>query len=180
MKTTISINLSGILFNVDEDAYQALKRYLDKVKENLGSTSEAKETITDIEARMAEILSQKLTDKNQPVTYELMKEVISIIGEPEEIGGSANQGEKKKYRKVTYDYTIERRLYRDTSNKVLGGVCSGFGHYINVDPVIIRIAMVAAFLGFGAGFLIYIICWIAIPEAVTPEQKRQMRGEPSV
>lgn len=56
-----------------------------------------------------------------------------------------------------------KRLYRSRSEKVIAGVCGGFAKYLNVDPIIPRLVLVALFLGVGAGLLIYLICWIVIP-----------------
>jgi phage shock protein C len=56
-----------------------------------------------------------------------------------------------------------KRLYRSTTNKVIGGVAGGLGDYLDIDPVLIRIAFVVTFFFGGAGFLAYIIAWIIIP-----------------
>ena len=57
-----------------------------------------------------------------------------------------------------------KRLYRSRTDRVLGGVCAGIGNYLNVDPVLIRVAWVVAFFAAGVGFLAYLIAWIMIPE----------------
>jgi len=56
------------------------------------------------------------------------------------------------------------RLYRSTTDKVIGGVSGGLGDYLNIDPVIIRIAFVLLAVFGGSGVLVYIIMWIVIPE----------------
>jgi phage shock protein C len=55
-------------------------------------------------------------------------------------------------------------LRRSRTDKVMAGVCGGLGRYLGIDPVWVRIAMVALAIGWGTGFLLYIIGWIAIPE----------------
>lgn len=57
-----------------------------------------------------------------------------------------------------------KRLYRSRTDRVLGGVCAGLANYLNVDPVLIRVAWVVAFFAVGVGFLAYIIAWIIIPK----------------
>lgn len=57
-----------------------------------------------------------------------------------------------------------KRLYRNTNNKIIAGVCSGVGDYFNIDPVIIRLLWVILTIFGGAGLLVYIIAWIIIPE----------------
>ena len=56
------------------------------------------------------------------------------------------------------------RLYRSTTDKVLGGVCGGLGNYLKLDPVIVRILFVLLAVFGGSGVLVYIILWIVIPE----------------
>ena len=75
-------------------------------------------------------------------------------------------------------YETTKRLYRDPDNRVLGGVCGGLGAYFNNDPLLFRILFIIIFFGMGSGLIIYLILWIAIPEARTTAQKLEMRGEP--
>lgn len=56
------------------------------------------------------------------------------------------------------------RLYRSTTDKVIGGVCGGLGTYLNLDPVVVRILFVLLAVFGGSGVLVYIILWIVIPE----------------
>ena len=72
-----------------------------------------------------------------------------------------------------------RRLYRDMDNKTIAGVCSGLSYYFDIDVTIFRILMLVAFICGSAGFWIYVILWIAVPKAVTPAQKCEMRGIPA-
>jgi len=55
-----------------------------------------------------------------------------------------------------------RRLYRNSKDRKLGGVCSGLGDYFNVDPVIIRLAFIL--LIFAGGGIAYLVAWIIVPE----------------
>jgi phage shock protein C len=55
-------------------------------------------------------------------------------------------------------------LRRSRDDRVIGGVCGGLGRYFGIDPVILRIAFVLLLLAGGAGLLLYVIAWIAIPE----------------
>src|SRR5690606_4548197 len=59
---------------------------------------------------------------------------------------------------------MDKKLHRNGSNKMIGGVASGLSDYLDVDVTIIRIIFVLmAFFG-GSGFLIYVILWIVVPE----------------
>ena len=66
---------------------------------------------------------------------------------------------------------MAKRLYRSTSNKIVGGVCGGLGEYLDVDPVLVRVITVLLFLSTGFGILAYIVAWIIIP-------KRPLEVEP--
>lgn len=173
MKKTFTINISGIIFHIDEDAFEKLNVYLETIKSYFTNSEGRDEIITDIEARIAEMLQLKITEQKQVITIDDINDVISVMGEPEQIGGQAaddkKQDQEPKHRK---------RLYRDPDNKVLGGICGGIGAYFNIDPVWTRIAFVIALLIFGSGSLLYLILWIIIPEARSTAEKLEMKGEP--
>ncbi|MFC2138686.1 PspC domain-containing protein [Bacteroidota bacterium] len=177
MKATITVNLNGLLFHIEEEAYKTLKKYLDKTAGYFKDQSESKEILNDLESRIAELLKERLGKTREVVNIEDIEYIISVLGEPEEIG-TAGESTKDYHGKKSRSTFASKRLYRDPDNKILGGVCSGIGAYFHVDPVIIRVIFLIAFLGFGFGIIIYIILWIVIPEAITPVQKCEMRGEP--
>lgn len=173
MKKTLTINLNGIVFHIDEDAYEKLHNYLDAINRQFSNKEEGKEIISDIEARIAELFKEKLKAHRQIVSIEDVNEVIQILGMPEDFSDHDPVDEKKQSNK--YERS-EKRLYRDPDDRVLGGVCSGLAAYFNIDMVIIRILMIFALFS-GFGFMLYIILWIAIPVARTTAQKLEMRGE---
>jgi len=84
MKTTIKINLAGQVFTLDEDAFQMLKEYLDSISKKFRDMEEGNEIITDIESRIAELFQQRIHEKKQVITIEDVKEVIEIMGHPED------------------------------------------------------------------------------------------------
>jgi phage shock protein PspC (stress-responsive transcriptional regulator) len=174
MKKTLSINISGIIFHIDEDAYEMLSLYLEKIRSYFTKAEGCDEIIADIEARIAEMLHQKISDSKQVITIDDIEEIIGIMGKPEEIGAENGSTESKK----TYERHNTKRLFRDPDNKVIGGVCSGISAYFNIDPIWIRIGFVAALFLFGSGPLLYLILWIVIPEARTTAEKLEMKGEP--
>ena len=175
MKKAIKINLSGIIFHIDEDAYEKLKSYLDTISRHFSNKQESKEIIDDIEARIAELFQERITGEAQVITLELVNEVIDIMGNPEDI---ADTGEEEEERRTFHDsYSRSRRLYRDPENSVIGGVCGGLSAYFNVDPVIFRLLFVIFFFAGGASILVYVILWIVLPKAETAAQKLEMRGE---
>jgi phage shock protein PspC (stress-responsive transcriptional regulator) len=172
MKKTISVNLGNLVFNIDEDAYLVLKEYLNHIESHFSDEKEREDIINDIELRISELFAERMGLSKQVITIRDVEDVIKIMGDPSEIGGSKEPPEDKTtYRSET------RRIYRDPDSRILGGVCGGLGSYLGIDPVVIRILFVLIFFGFGFGLLIYIILWIAIPEAKTTAQKLEMRGD---
>lgn len=173
MKKTVKINIGGVIFHLDDDAYQILQNYLTSINQRFASTEEGKEIISDIEHRIAEILQSKLSDQKQVITKEDIDELIEIMGRPEDFE-NANEEEKSDYK---YYERTSKRLYRDPDNRVLGGVCSGIGSYLNIDPLIIRILFIILMLAYGVIGIIYIVLWALLPAAKTTAQKLDMRGE---
>ena len=57
-----------------------------------------------------------------------------------------------------------KKVFRDSFNGILGGVCSGLGEYFKIDPVIFRLLFIAFFFMFGGGIFIYLIAWLIIPD----------------
>ena len=159
MKKTIDINLGGSPFTVDEDAYALLKNYLDDVASRLPDGDA--EVINDVEARIAELLQNHLSIRSQVVDTERVKNVIAVMGRPEEFGEKKHIDEMKENLRTDKG---PRRLYRNLNDRVLGGVCSGLAAYFNVDTTLIRVILIILLLS-GVGLLAYIILWIVTPKA---------------
>jgi len=173
MKKTFTINISGTIFHIEEDAYEILQKYLVNLKNHFGSGEEGKEIIADIEARIAEIFSEKSSDERMVVTIEMVNEIVEIMGTPEDF--AEEEGEEEP---VIDEAKRKRRLYRDPEHRVLGGVCGGLSAYFNMDPVILRIIFVVLiFATSSVALLAYIILWIAVPKAINTTQRLEMRGQ---
>jgi len=173
MKITVSINLGGYSFNIDEDAYAELKRYLKNLELHFAGEESSSEILSDIETRMAELFRLKLTNYKQVINIEDVQQAISVLGTPEDISDKEEPSARDKFASPGY-----HRMYRDTDHRVIGGVCSGMGAYWDIDSVIIRIIFVALAFGGGLGVLVYLILYIVIPEAKTTAQKIEMKGNP--
>ena len=176
MKKTFTINISGSIFHIDEDAYEKLQVYLRSINAHFGANEEGREIIADIESRISEIFNEKLSSKDQVVTQETIDDLVSIMGKPEEIFGIDSEEEE-----VIGAIKISRRrrrLFRDPDHRVFGGVASGISAYFGIDVVVIRLIFVLLFfLGYGFSFPLYIILWIVVPKATTTAQKLEMKGE---
>ena len=176
MKKTFTINISGIIFHIDEDAYEKLQNYLAQIYNRFSTSEEGKEIIADIEARIAELFNEKLKDNKEVVSLADVDEVIKTMGNPNDFEDEDEEETGKESTRSKSNYKTGKRLYRDPDSRVLGGVCSGIGLYFGVDPVFIRILiLILTFL--QVGIVVYIILWIAVPAARTTAQKLEMRGE---
>jgi len=178
MNKTININLGGFFFHIDEVAYSKLRRYLDSISKSLSDDPQGKnEIIADIEARISELLSEKITDARQVVNEGDIEEIITIMGQPEDYSDTENANTDSGY-SYSRNSTSGKKLFRDGDDKFLGGVAAGIAHYWNYDPIWIRLMfLIITFAGFGSGFLVYIVLWILLPEAKTTAEKLQMEGE---
>lgn len=174
MKKTVTINLAGMVFHIDEDAYDQLKHYMDSIKHSLANNESKDEIMEDIEARMAELFNDRLKSRKEVISYEDVQAIQEAMGAASAFG--EDESEKSQAQQAQSE-TKRANLYRDLEHNVVGGVCSGIGQYYKFDPVWLRLAFVLLFLLSGSGLLIYIILWVVIPGAKTPTQKMEMRGE---
>lgn len=180
MKKTFTINISGSIFHIDDDAFEKLQKYLHMLNKHFGPAIEGQEILQDIEARIAELFLEKTSNKVEVITDLMVDEVIARMGKPEDFMEPEEEESGKAQPEAALqesEQKIRRRLYRDGDNRVLGGVCSGMGAYFNIDPVILRVIFVLALFMGGASILVYIILWIAVPKAKTTAQRLEMRGK---
>lgn len=178
MNKTVNINLAGMFFHIDEDAYLKLSRYLEAIKRSFTDSQGRSEIIADIEARIAELFSERIQNQRQVVGINLVDEIIGIMGQPEDylVDDEIFEDEPRpNYQKKSQ---ASRRLYRDTDNSYVGGVSAGLGHYFGIEALWIRLIWVLLIFGAGTGFLLYILLWALIPEAKTTAEKITMTGDP--
>jgi phage shock protein PspC (stress-responsive transcriptional regulator) len=173
MKITVSINIGGMAFHIDEDAYTELKIYLRSLDRYFARESSSAEIMADIEARIADLLKAKINDYKQVVTLEDVKDVINTLGTPEDISDDSGSPSSDRFSSPGY-----HRMYRDPDNRIIAGVSSGMAAFWRIDPWIIRVIFIIISLPGGLGILIYVVLWIVLPEAKTTAQKIEMKGDP--
>lgn len=185
MKKSINANINGTIFNIDEDAFSLLNTYFEQLR--LGFPGpDGIEIAADIEARAAELLSERAVGPHRIVSINDVNAVIERLGSPEQLNESdatANPETDNRSAALPPPYVpaqTRKRLYRDESNRVLGGVISGLGEYYNWNISLLRVLAVILALTtwFMPCFIAYIIAWCVIPAAVTPVQKLEMAGSP--
>lgn len=188
MKKNISINISGIIFHIEEDGYETLRKYLDSIKRYFASFEDSSEILSDIESRIAEIFLAKLNEGKQVITAEDVNSLVSTMGsvndfkaaEEQEFGaGEYSSTESKSgagQSSNTAAKEASKKLFRDSRRKILGGVCAGLGHYFNVDPVWPRLLFALLVLGsYGSLLVVYIILWIALPASDVLEDESSVK-----
>ena len=196
MKKTLTVNLNGRVYTIDEDAYRLLDNYLNNLRIYFRKEEGASEIIADFEARIEELFSEKIRLGHQVITFEHVEEVITRVGRPADFADREEKDEKQM--PVTEPVKGRKKFYRNMDDKLLGGVCSGLAAYFDWSVVAIRVILILSpfilsslklvnlnvhlFLftfNFGGLILLaYLIAWIVVPAAGTAEQKLQMHGKP--
>ena len=195
MKKTVTVNLNGRVFTMDEDAYQLLDVYLHNLRIHFGKEEEASEILADFEGRIEELFSEKLRTGSIVITLAHVEEVIARMGKPTDFADTGEVNEKTSASAAEPKAT-QKKLFRNMQDKKIAGVCSGIAAYFGWETIWVRLTFILLFLlggsfssmyidspqlklQFGPTFLlIYLLAWIVIPKARTAEEKLQMRGEP--
>ncbi|NQZ75940.1 MAG: PspC domain-containing protein [Ekhidna sp.] len=196
MKKNISINIGGIIFHIEEDGYEKLKNYLDSVNKYFSSFEDSKEIIEDIEGRIAEIFLSKLDDGKQIINQEDVNDLVATMGTTKDFEATIESepqakedptpdtSEEKVDAKTEAEgdsYEKTKRLYRDTKRKIVGGVAAGIANYFSIDPIWVRLLMIALLFNIFfwglSGFIIlgYLILWIAVPANDTLDDDKAIK-----
>lgn len=180
MKKTVSVNIKGTNFLVEEDAYELLQDYLDRLQVLLQNEEGSQEIIEDIELRVAEICTAKLNQFKSVIELKDIEEILEALGNPEEYVESDDDFEHttRASKDQFSNEKTDRRLFRDAESATLGGVCAGIAGYFGIDVVIIRAIFVILGIFGGFGIPLYIILWVIIPKAESTIDRLRMKGRP--
>jgi phage shock protein PspC (stress-responsive transcriptional regulator) len=174
MNKTIIININGIVFHIEEDAYEILKSYMTEVKRHFAYSSDSDEIVTDIENRLAEMFNEKLSTQNkQVIVLSDVEEVTSQMGRASDFEAGENDHENFNQP----EFKSSRSLYRDEDEKMIAGVCAGLGHYFELEAKWVRLIALLSILVSGVGLIPYLVLWIVLPAAKTRQEKMAMKGE---
>ena len=176
MKDIRNINLGGFPFAIDIDAHDTLEHYLHTIESHFRRSEGFEDIVSDIEARIAEILREDYNG-DKVITKKDVEIAIAVMGTPEDFGASSSYDEE--YEDLPYsEFTFGKKLMRDPSDKILGGVCSGLAAYFGIrDAMWVRAGFGILFFGAGIGVIPYLILWGILPEATTASDRLEMRGE---
>jgi phage shock protein C len=182
MQRIVQITIAGRLISIEEDGYLLLKDYISSLERHFNGEMGKEEIIQDIEGRIAELFTIRLQSGAHAVDKTDVVKVIETLGPASALNdGMDATGNPASHFPAPYiaqqqQQYSSRRLYRNPNDKMLGGVCSGFANYFDIDPVIVRLVFAIMFLTAGIGLLAYILAWIIIPVATTPEDLKYMSG----
>lgn len=185
MKKTLTANISGTVFHIEEDAYDRLHRYLNTIRGQFTGSDGREEIMADIESRIAELFTERLDGRRQVVSIDDVEHVIGIMGQPEDymMGEGASDGQRQQEQtsgqagSAYSGPTAGKRFFRHPEDKWVGGVLGGLGTYLSIDPLILRLIYII-FLLMGFGVVLYLILWIVVPKADSAADMLRMRGEP--
>lgn len=189
MKKTLTVNLGGTVYNIDEDAYQLLDQYLSNLRSHFMKEAGSEEIMNDFELRIAELFSEKVRLGYAVIDINIVENIITRMGKPEEIFGEENGADADEnanehheandsFKTHTEATTTKKKLFRNPDDKIIGGLAGGFAAYMGWDPTAIRIGLLIL-LFFTQIVLIpvYVVLWIIIPVAKTATERLEMRGE---
>ena len=179
MNKTVNINLAGIIFHIDEDAFETLNNYLNALKNHFKNEEGADEILKDIEGRIAELFTERMI-KKEAISITDVIEVTEIMGNPSQYDEEIEQDYTQENQQKDEDLRKgkRRKVFRDEEGRMIGGVCSGLAHYFDINVFWGRIIFLILLFIMGLGApLTYIIIWIAIPSAKTIAEKLEMKGE---
>lgn len=186
MKKTFTVNLNGIVFHIDEDAYQLLDSYLTNLRIHFSREEGSDEIMSDFEARISELLNERIRLGFNVITIEHVEEVIQRMGKPEELFAGEEKHAGSEFSATTEptagasDRKFRKRLMRDPDDKMLGGVASGLAAYFGIDTTLLRLVMILLLIVSMTVpiTIIYIVLWLVLPLARTATDRLMMRGEP--
>jgi phage shock protein PspC (stress-responsive transcriptional regulator) len=177
MKKVLQINLGGVPFTVDDDAYRRLDAYMLDLGRYFSRSGSQDDIIADIESRIAEIFTELLKAR-KIVEITDVEAAIKVMGTPEDFGENSSSYERTS--SGPWDIKTGKKLFRNPDDKVIGGVCSGLSAYFGVSEVLwMRLGFAIVFLTMGVGLLVYILIWALVPEAKTAADRLAMMGEPA-
>jgi phage shock protein PspC (stress-responsive transcriptional regulator) len=172
MNKVVTINLGGNAYQLEEKAYDKLQKYLASARTKLADDPDKDEILADFERTIAEKCDGYLKARKTVVTEAEIEKIIKQMG-PVEPAKSENAEDESKEPE-----SQPKRLYTLKEGGIIGGVCNGLAAYFNIDVTVVRLIFVLlVFVSAGFWLLVYVLAMLLLPEAQTPEQKAELRGE---
>ncbi|MDE7347136.1 MAG: PspC domain-containing protein [Muribaculaceae bacterium] len=187
MKRNITVNIFGSLYPMDEDAYAMLNAYISNMRDYFSHQPDGKEISDDIEGRVAELMSELRQNGTEAISIEHIEDIINRVGKPEQFIEEEEDTVKAEESPINSP-APKKRLFRDPEHKLLGGVFGGFGCYLGINPLWLRLAYILIIFGLLFNMpdtlpvillliAAYFVCWGSISLAANPAERLQMKGE---
>ncbi|MDR1645217.1 MAG: PspC domain-containing protein [Tannerellaceae bacterium] len=178
MKKTLTVNLGGSVYHIDEDAYRLLEKYLSNLRIHFSKEEGVDEVMNDFELRISELLNERGRLGYEVITIEHVETIIKRMGKVEDIfGEEATAPESTDIPPQQPRERVGKRFFRNPDDQILGGVCGGFAAYTGWDPTLVRLLLFLLTFFYGITIPLYLILWLVTPQAQTATEKLQMRGE---
>ena len=172
MKKNFSVNIGGRIFNIDDDAYECLNNYLSRLRHFFAADPGHDEIIADIEMRIAELLDLQKAQGLSIITMKHIQDVIASMGEPDQLSDSETEQSKH-----APGIKTRGKLFRDPSNRQIGGVAAGIAAWFGIDPVWVRLIFAGLTLFYAVGIIVYVVLWLILPIAQTTSEKLEMQRQ---
>jgi len=156
MKKTVTANISGKVFNIEDDAFAVMSKYLESVSSYFNTYDDKDEILVDFEQRISENLLSIISNSNEVVTNSHVSKIIEIMGKPQDFDIDSSED---------FDQVSKYKLNRNNNDRIIAGVASGLAEYFKIDPLITRILLVSLVFAGGFGIFFYLVCWIAMPKS---------------
>lgn len=156
MKKTVTANISGKVFNIEDDAFAVMSKYLESVSSYFNTYDDKDEILVDFEQRISENLLSIISNSNDIVTNSHISKIIEIMGKPQDFDIDSSED---------FDQVSKYKLKRNNNDRIIAGVASGLAEYFKIDPLITRILLVSLVFAGGFGIFFYLVCWIAMPKS---------------
>jgi len=177
MKKTLTVNLGGTVFHIDEDAYQLLDKYLTNLRIHFKQEEGSDEIMNDFEMRISELFSERIKLGYEVITIEHVETIIQRMGKPEDLFGDMDKAQSESTQSTSEKHTVQKRLFRNPDDYMIGGVAGGISSYMGWDSTFVRIALFMLMFLYGVTIPIYFVLWLITPMARTATEKLQMRGK---
>lgn len=179
MEKIITLQYQGRTFQISEEAHKKFHEYEATLKNHFLKEEGGDEIFMDLQHRMAEILEQK--SKNEVISSSMIDELISIIGKPSDLGNESSE-DPTPLNSTSASAASDKKLYRDSKEKILGGVCSGIANYFAVETIAVRLIFVlitlfnvASLFKLNLAIIAYIILWAVLtPKPLTPNVSKKL------
>jgi phage shock protein PspC (stress-responsive transcriptional regulator) len=181
MNKVTTVNLNGRAYQVEEQAFDALRAYLDEAARLLADDPDCREIMADLEQAIGDRGARRLGPGKNVLGEAEMKRILEEMGPVEtgEPAAGAPPGPAPESGAAPRETSGPKRLYLVKEGEMIAGVCNGLAAYFGVDPTIVRLAFVVLlFLSGGLVAIAYLVLMFVVPTAKTAEERAAARGLP--